>query len=81
MNHAIPFSLHIFVADGDPDGLRFVTRDNWIGKAIVFPRSIFLKFIIAANLETRVSIFYLDRVLKAMAISSTSAKVTPYSTD
>jgi hypothetical protein len=43
MNHAIPFSLHIFVADGDPDGLRFVTRDNWIGKAIVFPRSIFPK--------------------------------------
>lgn len=33
-----PFSLKIFVATGDPDGLRVVERSNWIGKAIVFPR-------------------------------------------
>jgi hypothetical protein len=33
-----PFSLKIFVATGDPDGLRIVERSNWIGKAIVFPR-------------------------------------------
>lgn len=35
-----PFSLRIFVADGDPDGLRLVERSNWIGKAVVFPRSL-----------------------------------------
>lgn len=35
-----PFSLRIFVADGDPDGLRIVERSNWIGKAIVFPRTL-----------------------------------------
>ena len=29
----VPFSLRIFVADGDPDGLRVVERSNWIGKA------------------------------------------------
>lgn len=36
----IPFSLRIFVADGDPDGLRIVEKSNWIGKALVFPRAL-----------------------------------------
>lgn len=35
-----PFSLRIFVTDGDPDGLRLVERSNWIGKAVVFPRAL-----------------------------------------
>ena len=35
-----PFSLRIFVADGDPDGLRVVDKSNWIGKALVFPRAL-----------------------------------------
>lgn len=38
--NASPFSLRIFVADGDPDGLRIVERSNWIGKAVVFPRAL-----------------------------------------
>jgi hypothetical protein len=33
--------LHIFVANGDPDGLRLVERSNWIGKALVFPRALY----------------------------------------
>ena len=40
MNQMIPFSLRIFVADGDPDGLRIVDKSNWIGKALVFPRAL-----------------------------------------
>ena len=35
-----PFSLKIFVADGDPDGLRLVERSNWVGKAVMFPRAL-----------------------------------------
>jgi hypothetical protein len=35
-----PFSLRIFDADGDPDGLRIVDKSNWIGKALVFPRAL-----------------------------------------
>ena len=35
-----PFSLRIFVADGDPDGLRIVGKSNWIGKALLFPRAL-----------------------------------------
>ena len=35
-----PFSRRIFVADGDPDGLRIVDKSNWIGKALVFPRAL-----------------------------------------
>ncbi|MDX2110952.1 MAG: GIY-YIG nuclease family protein [Verrucomicrobiota bacterium] len=38
-----PFSLKIFVADGDPDGLRLIERSNWIGKAVVFPRAIYTR--------------------------------------
>lgn len=41
MTNATPFSLRIFVADGDPDGLRLVERSNWIGKAVIFPRALF----------------------------------------
>ena len=36
----VPFSLRIFIADGDPDGLRLVERSNWIGKAVMFPRTL-----------------------------------------
>ena len=35
-----PFSLRIFVTDGDPDGLRIVDKSNWIGKALLFPRAL-----------------------------------------
>ena len=38
-----PFSLRIFVAYGDADGLRIVDKSNWIGKALVFPRVLLLK--------------------------------------
>jgi hypothetical protein len=34
-----PFTLSIFVPDGDPDGLRIVDRTNRNGKALVFPRA------------------------------------------
>jgi len=36
---ASPLTLRIFVADGDPDGLRIVERSNWVGRALVFPRT------------------------------------------
>lgn len=35
-----PFSLRIFVADGDPDGLRIVDRFNASARAVVFPRAL-----------------------------------------
>ena len=40
MSGTTPFSLRIFVADGDPDGLRIVDKSNWIGKALRFPRAL-----------------------------------------
>jgi hypothetical protein len=43
MSPLSPFSLRIFVADGDPDGPRVVERSNWIGKALVFPRALLPK--------------------------------------
>src|SRR5438270_10760444 len=36
-----PSSIHIFLADGQPDGLRVVEKPNWTGLAIVCPRSRF----------------------------------------
>ncbi len=35
-----PFSIRIFVPSGDPEGVRIVSRDDWPGKAIVFPRDL-----------------------------------------
>ena len=34
-----PFTIRIFVPDGDPEGLRIIDRMNWTGVGIVFPRS------------------------------------------
>jgi hypothetical protein len=41
MMESRPFTLRIFVADGDPDGLRVIERSNWVGRALVFPRTLF----------------------------------------
>lgn len=37
--HQRPFSIKIFVPDGDPDGLRVVEKSNWTGVGIVFRRT------------------------------------------
>ncbi len=34
-----PYTLRIFVADGDPSGVKIVDRMNWTGVGIAFPRS------------------------------------------
>ncbi len=34
-----PFNIRIFVADGQPDGLRLVEKSNWVGLGVVCPRS------------------------------------------
>ncbi len=36
---ADPFTIRIFVPDGDPEGIRIIDRMNWTGTGIVFPRS------------------------------------------
>jgi hypothetical protein len=41
MSNETPFTLYIFVAGGEPDGLRLVERSNWTGKAVIFPRAIY----------------------------------------
>src|SRR5690606_31723842 len=35
---ADPFTIRIFVPDGDPEGIRLIDRMNWTGLGIVFPR-------------------------------------------
>jgi len=37
--HGDPFTIRIFVPDGDPEGVRIIDRMNWTGLGIVFPRS------------------------------------------
>jgi len=34
-----PFSIKMFLPDGDPDGLRIVEKSNWTGVGIVFNRT------------------------------------------
>jgi hypothetical protein len=36
---ADPFTIRIFVPDGDPEGVRLISRMNWTGLALVFPRT------------------------------------------
>jgi hypothetical protein len=40
---ADPFTIRIFVPDGDPEGVRIIDRMNWTGLGIVFPRSKWLE--------------------------------------
>jgi len=35
-----PFSIRIFCPDGNPAGLRKISKSNWTGSGLVFPRSI-----------------------------------------
>jgi len=35
---AEPFTIRIFVPDGDPEGIRLIDRMNWTGLGVVFPR-------------------------------------------
>jgi hypothetical protein len=37
-NMSNPFTLRIFVPDGNPEGVRIIDRMNWTGLGIVFPR-------------------------------------------
>jgi hypothetical protein len=34
----VPFTIRIFVPDGDPEGVRVIDRMNWTGLGIIFPR-------------------------------------------
>jgi hypothetical protein len=38
-----PFTIRIFVPDGDPEGVRLIDRMNWTGLGIFFPRSKWLE--------------------------------------
>lgn len=38
--HARPFSIRIFCPDGNPVGLRIISKSNWTGCGLVCPRSI-----------------------------------------
>lgn len=33
-----PFTIRIFVPDGDPEGVRLIDRMNWTGLGLIFPR-------------------------------------------
>ena len=35
-----PFAHHIFVVDGDPDGLRTVDKTNWVDNVLVGLRAL-----------------------------------------
>lgn len=35
------FSVHVFLPNGDPDGVKVVEKDNWTGRGLVIPRVMF----------------------------------------
>ncbi len=36
---AEPYTIHIYVPDGDPEGIRLISRMNWTGLGLAFPRA------------------------------------------
>ena len=36
-----PCTMHILMLNGDPEGVREITKDNWSGRGLVFPRQLF----------------------------------------
>lgn len=36
-----PYTIRIFVPNGDPDGIRTIEKSNWSGSGLVFPRALF----------------------------------------
>lgn len=38
MQNTSPFTIRIFVPDGNPEGVRVIDRMNWTGRGVVFPR-------------------------------------------
>jgi hypothetical protein len=78
MNKQPPFTLHIFVADGDPDDLRLVERSNWNGKAVMFPQTLYTNVRNRAEFRNPVFTFYSGHTRKAKATCFTSAKATPW---
>jgi hypothetical protein len=78
MTNHVPFSLNIFVADGDPDGLRLVERTNWIGKAVMFREHFLRRSGCAQSSSKRACIYYSDHAKMETATNSTSAKAILY---
>ena len=35
---SIPYTIRIFVPDGDPESVRIIDRMNWTGLGLAFPR-------------------------------------------
>jgi hypothetical protein len=33
-----PYTIRIYVEEGDPEGVRIIDQMNWTGQAVVFPR-------------------------------------------
>lgn len=46
-----PFSIRIFVPDGDPDGLRLVEKSNWTGVGVIFNRTNYKQAAIRAEYD------------------------------
>ena len=46
-----PFSIRIFVPDGDPDGLRLVEKSNWTGLGVVFNRTIYRQSVVRPEFD------------------------------
>jgi hypothetical protein len=53
-----PFSIRIFVPDGDPDGLRLVEKSNWTGVGVVFNRTNY-KQVVARSEFARTGVYVL----------------------
>ena len=69
-----PFTIRIFVPDGDPEGVRLIDRLNWTGLGVVFPRARW-RDVHARNAVGPEFTFSLD-IRKTIFLRSISVRVT-----
>ncbi|SIN72304.1 protein of unknown function [Sulfurivirga caldicuralii] len=36
---SLPTTIHLFLVDGDPEGIKVISKDNWTGQAVMTPRA------------------------------------------
>ena len=69
-----PYTIHMFVVDGDPDGLKIVDRQDWIGWGIAFPPVRVDSHLQAQGVQLTAGVYILSDAGKHKVVFSAPAK-------
>lgn len=74
-----PFTIRIFVPDGNPEGVRVIDRMNWTGLGIAFPRDQWLH-VRQRSEFSKAGVYILVGQTEMIFRLSTSGKATEFET-